>query len=387
MRIPLTLLVVGQCLSQLVSNQMAVSVEPALEPPGIDVLTEEEWQRVDNCVQKGLAWLASVQQRDGSFPTLPHGQPAVTGLCVMSFMAHGHTPGVGRYGKQLQRAIEYIASCQKRSGLIALVAPNSPTILREVGHEIGWPASYNHAISALALGESFSTGRGLEVERLESVITKSLEATFEMQKWSKRRAEDEGGWRYINRFQDGYDSDLSATGWYLMSLRSAKNAGFDVPKRSIDDAVDYVNRCFHRQYGTFHLMASNKARLSRGMAGAGILAMAHAGKHQLPEVRATGDWLLNHKFDQYNARPSGWGDDRYHYGVFNCCQGMYQLGGRHWEQFFPSTARTLVANQQPSGSWQSDTHQHDGRYGESYTTSLVVLALGAPNQLLPIFQR
>ncbi|RPI04720.1 MAG: DUF4111 domain-containing protein, partial [Actinobacteria bacterium] len=34
--------------------------------------------------------------------------------------------------------------------------------------------------------------------------------------------------------------------------------------------------------------------------------------------------------------------ERYHYSLFNCCQGMYQLGSPYWEQFFPRTARTLV---------------------------------------------
>jgi hypothetical protein len=66
---------------------------------------------------------------------------------------------------------------------------------------------------------------------------------------------------------------------------------------------------------------------------------------------------------------------------------MYQLGGRYWQEFFPHTVATLLANQLPDGSWPADSHWHDGQFGRAYTTALVVMTLGAPNQLLPIFQR
>jgi len=49
--------------------------------PAMDILTENEWQKVDTSVERALTWLASTQQRDGSFPTLPQGQPGVTSSC------------------------------------------------------------------------------------------------------------------------------------------------------------------------------------------------------------------------------------------------------------------------------------------------------------------
>ena len=377
-----TLLAIG-----LFVGSYSVAQDLSAEPPSMEIMPPAEWDRIDDSVSRALKWLAAQQRRDGSFSTDMRGQPGVSALCVMAFMAHGHLPGAGQYGEQLEKALNYIASCQKRNGLIAVVAPNGPTIVRSIPHDVGWRASYNHAISALALSEGFATGRGLDVDRMEKVITKGLEATLEMQAWNKRRREDQGGWRYVNQFTDGLDSDLSATGWYLMSLRSAKNAGFEVPKEPIDDAVEYISRCFNQGQGTYQLMASEDNRLTRGMAGAGILAMAHAGRHNLPEVAKSGDWLLKNGFLDYNVRITRWHDDRYHYGVFNCCQGMYQLGGRYWAEFFPPVARVLLANQRRDGSWPADSHYFDVVFGRSYTTSLVVLSLGAPNQLLPIFQR
>jgi hypothetical protein len=66
---------------------------------------------------------------------------------------------------------------------------------------------------------------------------------------------------------------------------------------------------------------------------------------------------------------------------------MYQLGGRYWQEFFPRVVRTVLANQQPDGSWSAESHFHDAQFGNAYTTALVILSLGASNQLLPIYQR
>src|SRR6185295_14855751 len=68
------------------------------------VLPPAKWQQLEKSVDHGLAWIASQQAADGSFPTLPAGQPAVTSLCVLAFLSCGHQPGTGLYGQQLDRA-------------------------------------------------------------------------------------------------------------------------------------------------------------------------------------------------------------------------------------------------------------------------------------------
>ncbi len=377
-----------------------VAIACGLQSPGlqtvvaqdstVDVLSPSEWERVDDSVDRALTWLASQQQRNGAFPTLPQGQPGVTSLCVMAFAAHGHLPGEGPYGAQLLKAVEFIMTCQKQNGLVALVAPRGRTISRNVGFETGTTATYNHAISSLVLSEVYAMGEVSQLDRIQSVIEMALEATLVMQKWPKQRREDRGGWRYLNTSQR-YDSDLSASGWHLMFLRSAKNAGFDVPQAPIDEAVSFVRNCYRPQFGAFLLHASDEDFRSRGMAGAGILALAHAGFHNAPEAKQAGDWILKNDFKRYNViLPFGqpdYPDDRYHYGVFNCTQAMYQLGGKYWQQFYPPTVKVLLDNQKSNGSWSAENHQNDGKFGNAYASALVVMTLGAPNQLIPIFQR
>lgn len=363
------------------------------QSPNDELLSKLEWQQIDSSVERALQYLASTQQRNGSFPTLTQGQPGVTSLCVMAFVSHGHMPGEGPYGEQLQKAMDFIISCQKPNGLLAFVGPTGRKISRNISHEIGSTATYNHALSALLLSEVFSMGGG-DLERNQQAIELALQATLEMQQWPKRRKDDRGGWRYVNRFDNNgnFDSDLSVTGWHLMFMRSAKNAGFEVPEQAVEEAVGYVRRCYQSNYETFMMMASPRDRRSRGMAGAGILAMAHAGLHDSKEARLAGEWLLREGFANYNesrlyAREMGWTDDRYHYGVFCACQAMYQLGGEYWQKFYPPAVRVILENQNPDGSWNADSHHYDGKYGQAYTTALMTMTLGAPNQLLPIFQR
>jgi hypothetical protein len=49
---------------------------------------------------------------------------------------------------------------------------------------------------------------------------------------------------------------------------------------------------------------------------------------------------------------------------------MYQLGGRHWNEFFPPVVKTLLANQQPNGAWAAESHFYDAQFGNAYTTAL-----------------
>jgi len=172
-----------------------------------------------------------------------------------------------------------------------------------------------------------------------------------------------------------------------MFLRSARNAGFEVPEEAIKDAVAYIRRTFNASYGTFTYTIKRGDTRSRGMTGAGILALGHAGFHNSVEAKRAAEVLMTYDFDSYNSRGPFPQNDRYHYSLFMCCQGVYQMGSPYWERFFPHVARSIVSHQRSDGSWALESFERDQKYGNSYTTAMVLLTLGAPNQLLPIFQR
>ena len=370
-----------------------LDANPQLDAPERDLLDATQWQRIDESVVRSLEWLSDQQKPDGSFPTVAGGQPAVTSLCVMAFASHGHLPGQGKYGKQLEKAIEYIIGCQKRSGILALECPNTEKIPRTLNRDSSNNAVYNHAISATVLSEMYSLASG--TEKQGQAIEKALAATLTMQKWPKNYDAELGGWRYLNReTTDVSQSDLSVTAWQVMFLRSAKNSGFDVPAEPLADAVKYVLGTFNPKMKTFSMFDTKRPPhgFSRGMAGAGILALAHSGVHNRPENIASAEFMLRVPCVPYGKDDplkvgGDWYPDRYHYSAFIATQAMYQMGGKYWKQHFPPTAEALVANQSPDGSWPAEKHQYDARFGNAYTTALVALALGAPNQLLPVFQR
>ncbi len=378
----------GTCLMLFAT---ALHAQPRNGNVPADVLSEAEWEEVNESVEQALRWLASEQQSDGSFPTQVHGQPGVTGLVVLAFLTQGHLPGEGQYGKVLDRSIDYIADCQKPNGLLAKLGPNGPQLTRHnIEHRVGVAASYNHAIAGLVLSETYAMAGSERVRSMQPVIERALDVTCQMQDWPKDIAADQGGWRYVD--DDGeYDSDLSVTGWQLMFMRSAKNAGFDIEQRRIERAIGYVRRTFRPDMGSFCYKSEPRPRSSRGLAGAGILALAHSGMHHTEEAQQAGEWILSAGFDHYNAagRVSGESrqSDRYFYGLLTCSQAMYQLGDDYWSEFFPPMSKVLVRNQNADGSWDRESRGRNSRWGNAYTTAIGVIALNASNQLLPIFQR
>jgi len=360
-----------------------VAVSSAVGSPR-DVLTPEQWKSVDGSIDRALKWLASKQRSDGSFQAPDSGQPAVTALCVLAFLSRGHLPGQGPYGKHIDRGIDYVISSRKPNGLLCTRTPGPSYQNYQPSHT----AVYNHAIAGLLLCEVYGMAKDNRNRRLRETIQKAVALTLYRQKVpAKRTARDIGGWRYYVG-PNAPQSDMSITSWNLMFLRSAKNAGFEVPPRPIDEALVYVKRCFLPKYGTFvYALHPGNDHPTVPMAGAGILSLSLGGEHDTAMARSAGDFILKHPLTRYNRVSVGGGRlDRYHYGVFYCTQGMFQLGGRHWRQFFPKTAQTLLTNQSRDGSWRPENH-NNRYFGNVYTTSLVVLALATPYQVLPIFQR
>ncbi|MEX2287325.1 MAG: hypothetical protein WD648_09565 [Planctomycetaceae bacterium] len=342
------------------------------------ILTDAQWQKLDAAVDRGLVFIAKQQSLDGSFPTEASGQPAVTALCVIAFLSRGHIPNEGPYGKQLVRALDYVLDAQALDGTLMVQRVDRIGIAHFEGN-------YNHAISGLMLGEAYGMAPATHQERMRTAIDLALRLTRQQQTRPKRNPRERGGWRYMRRFGVS-DSDLSVTAWELMFLRSARNAEFDVPKEWIDEGMNYVRQTFSTDEGAFRYgLQGEDDYVSRGMAGAGIVALALGGDHNTDVAKKAGDYILRNGFERYNR--SRHNEDRYHYSAYYCGQAMFQLGGDYWFNFFPGFLDVLAKNQNSDGSWAAESNMNDSKYGNVYSTALAVLALTPPYQLLPIYQR
>ncbi|MBS3733670.1 MAG: terpene cyclase/mutase family protein [Phycisphaerae bacterium] len=318
-------------------------------------------KQVDAAIDRGLTYLLSKQQDNGAFECPMEGNTGVTSLCVMALLAKGYTPETPPAGEAINRAIDYVVSTQADNGM--LVAPK--------GASHG--PMYSHCISALMLSEVSGMVRPERQRRIDAALGKAVALILQAQRIKKDR-QHQGGWRYQPHSED---SDISCTGWALMTLRSARNNGAPVPVEAIDDAVAYLQRCRNEDTGAFGYMPGRKHRLS--CTGTGLLCLELAGRHGTKATIAAGKNILDRLPDQ-------WGGNHFYYGIYYCSQGMFQLGEAYWQPYARYLYAVALKTQRDNGAWPSENGTA-GRAGRTYATAMTVLALSVPYRQLPIYQR
>jgi len=364
---------------------LAQTASEELDSNPASVLDDRQWRAVDTSVDRALVYLGKQQRRDGSFPGSSIGQPGISSLGAMAILSRGYRPGEGPYGKRLEKAIDYVLSKQTKTGFFTVrnVEPYIPRDLYGANWDHSRSAAfYNHAIASLMLTELYGMSNEQQQKRMKVAIEKALALTRKYQR-NKVRTRDEGGWRYMFH-NNNAEADLSVTAWQLMFLRSAKNAGFDIPKEYIDDAMGFVHRCYDEDRKRFRY-AFSEGRYTRAMSGAGILSLSLGGEHETPAALGAADSLLTDSFDRYNdVGPYHHG--RYHYSVYYATLGMFQMGGKHWEKFYPPIVEVLIKNQNRDGSWGPESGG-DSMFGAIHTTSMMVMCLTIADQMVPVYQR
>ena len=341
-----------------------------------DLLTDQQWEQIDRTVDNGLKFLATQQEQDGSFPTLPHAKPGITSLCVLAFLSRGHLPNEGPYGEQVHRGIDFVLSTQREDGLFTnhQVEP----ILQS--HGVSHVAMYNHGLAGLMLSEVYGVSGGEQSKSIRKAIAKGLE--FSRAQQLRLRGRGEGGFDYlVSEIPPG--PDLPITSGQLLFYRSAKNAEFEVPAEYMQEAMRYVKSCYDARSQTFRYRRSRT--YSRGLTASGVLALSLGGEHKTEMAHEAGQWLLTQSFEPFNRSRNS--HDRYFYSAYYCSQAMFQLGGEYWSEFYPRLLKTLAENQRADGSWDRERSARSARYGNSYSSALAILALTPPYQLLPIYQR
>ena len=311
--------------------------------------------QLDKSVDRALKWLARSQRPDGSFPGGYGQSTAIVGLAAMAFLSKGYTPGNEPYGDVINKCIDYILRYQRDRGGCLDAAP-------------GGGGMYAHGISTLLLSEVSGMVEPERQAKIDKVLSEALKLILDAQAKPKDAIE-KGGWRYT---PGSPDSDISVTGWQVMALRSARQNGAKIPKKAIEDAAAYILKCRMPDGGFAYRPQGGSGA---GRTGVGILCLELTGHHNTPETRGGGDYLLRSMGNDGFIK-----DAHYHYALYYCSQGMFQLGGEYWEVFAERMYRTTLKQQQADGSWV-------GGPGEAYSTAATVLALTVSYRQLPIYQR
>ncbi len=321
----------------------AQSISPVLAPHAQDV---------EEALDKAFEYLLRTQHPDGTFDGQYGKSAGVVALAGMSFLAAGHTPGTDRYGKFINDCIDYVLKQQNEDGYILTTGKPDKGM-------------YSHNISTLFLAEvsgMLDPGRDVKVR---AALEKAIRVILLAQD-AKKRGGHEGGWRYSPKAND---SDLSVSGWALMSLKAARLNGAMVPEKNIQAAIEYVK---NRQGENGSLGYQGKGGGRVALSGLGILCLTLTGHIDSPEVRLAQQDLMN----RYQKLPR---DSHSEYGLYYVTQAAFQLGGESWEQIGDWLYRTYLPKQKEDGSWSGKT--------PVYSTSMIVLSLTVPYRQLPIYQR
>ena len=342
-------------LTLRIVSMIAAGLSVALAQESADPVFAEWRERVDPAVEQALEYFARVQREDGSFPESYGDSTGIPALVGMSFLSKGHLPTEGPFSEPLNRCIDFVLSNQRDSGLF------------ERGNAGSGPM-YAHNISTLFLSEVSGMVDPGRQEKIAVALPKALKLILTAQA-VKKDERNQGGWRY---HPGSRDSDTSCSGWALMALRSAKLNGAAVPDKAIADAVGYLSRHQDEKAGSFGYM--DRHDHARSLTGMGLLCLELCGRHGTPETVKAADYVMK----TFRDLP---GDQFEFYGNYYNAQGMFQIGGRYWNDYANWMYGTYLKKQSEDGSWNSR------EAGRVYGTSMMVLAFTVPYRQLPIYQR
>ncbi|MBI5778071.1 MAG: terpene cyclase/mutase family protein [Planctomycetes bacterium] len=329
---------------------------------GEDKKMQPDKNRVNSAIEKGLDYLARTQNPNGSWTctvgyklndTYDGEQKenvGVTAIAGIAFLAQGSVPGKGKYGTNVEKAVQFVLSC----------ARETDGYITKHGTRM-----YEHGFATLFLAEVYGMTKR---EDIKSRLKKSAQLIINSQ-------DSKGGWRYQPY---PHDSDISVTVTTLQALRACRNVGIAVPKEVIDKAVSYVKKSYVAlpgSTGAFNYQLIPPSRISFALTAAGVTSLMSAGEYNIPEVQNG----INHILKNL---PTIYGDYHYYYGHYYSVQALFQAGGKNWEPYFSRIRNEIIIHQEQdgSGSWTDEV-------GPVYATAMACIILQIPNDYLPIFQR
>ena len=335
-------------------------------------------------VRNGLEWLARHQAVDGHWGTdclgtggtsccrKPTGcttsgaafSVAHSSLAILALQANGeYSFHASPHADAVRRGLDW---------LIAQQGPEGGTYSREVGDQ-HHDHMYEHGIAAVALCEACAVA----VAAGQSVDPRYRAAAEKAVRFIESQQHRDGGWRYRGEPEDS--SDTSVSGWQVLALKNAKEAGIDVRPTCLEHAVHFFRSCRWLDTGKsrYYVFA---AEPTPAASGAGMLVQAlcleqpasawgQSGADYLADV-AESEWSSEEPDQQ--TRLYAW-----HYGAL----AMFQHGGtawRRWNDVIQERIRTAQAQDSQActfGSWDWQADDFGKQGGRIYTTSLAILTL------------
>ncbi len=227
---------------------------------------------------------------------------------------------------------------------------------------------YGHGFSMLFLGELL--GMESDTQRRERA-TAVLRAAVGI---TSRSQSALGGWLYT---PDANGDEGSVTITQLQGLRACRNGGVSVPKKTIDQALSYLEKSVLPDGGISY-RADQRGGSRPPITAAAIACWYNAGQYDNPHVEKALAYVKQN-IGTGDQRGGNWG--HFYYAHFYMAQVMWLTGEEDWNWYFPRMRDWLLNNQLADGSWDGD---HVGRV---YGTAIALVILQMPYGYLPILQR
>lgn len=358
---------------------MRTSGGAASSAPGMGGPATEE------AIERGLAYLASIQNEDGSWSLQGHGErvllrsdTAATGLCLLAFQGAGYTHKQHQYADTVSKGIKFLLDNQRTSGNLYR-AENEDSDISVM--------FYSHGIAALSLCEAYGMTQDRELRR---GAQEALNYIMETQH------RERGGWRYTPQVS----SDTSVTGWMMMALKSGDLAGLDVTQEvyeGIDKWLELARESEERvdryRYNPF---APDTPRQRHGrdstptMTAVGMLMRMYNGwSRENPAMQSAAEYLLDNP-PRLGQRSEQARDGYYWYYA---TQFMFHMGDEYWDgwnlHLNPLLLETQIKVGPEAGSWDPEKPVPDrwGAYaGRLYVTTMNLLNLEVYYRHLPIYE-
>lgn len=348
-----------------------------------DIVTKEGGSTLtEAAVSRGLRWLATVQNKDGSWslddyersnrPTNP-GDAAGTALALLPFLGAGQTHEFGVYKETVAKGLAWLLEHQKTSG----------DLRSGLDNEYGM---YSHGQAAIVLIEAYAmTGD----EKLRDPAQRAI-------RFIEKAQHPRGGWRYM----PGQEGDTSVFGWQLMALQSARasGSGLQVDEATLklaDYYLDLVSRRINsrdgsdlkvrfRAPGVLYRYQPDRDPTPPMTAEAILCRMYLGWQKDDARLAAALDWLTRYHL------PSNDSEFNVYYWYY-ATQAFHHYGGSKWNAWNKAVRDLLVASQETRGkhpgSWDPDQDVWGSRAGRIYVTSLAVCTLEVYYRHLPLFKQ
>jgi len=358
----------------LMATFLVVVLTMSLGVPSAKAATPAQ---IEDAITKGLAWLATQQQADGSWIDNWYWYPVgSTGLAVLAFENHGHLPtgdpAVDPYVDVVRKGLDYLFANAYRQDIGVQPAgdPDSNGNGFGIYFSSGEPL-YETGIVMMTIVASqapdrvATTGPDPEVKgrKYSEIVTDVIDYIA----WAQNEAGNgRGGWRYGPNYGS---SDNSVTQWLAIGLHAAELWGIDAPvwvKSELLIWLGYSQNLIgdpttNPDYGGFGY-DSPTYWVNVAKTGAGIASLDYCDvpKTDSRIVAALGflkrNWARTGTSDMDNFGNL--------YAMYGVMKGMtlalptpiVTFDGIEWYNGAGQYADWLVTNQQADGSWAAGAY-------------------------------